>query len=238
MDIYIRNALVQYGSSNALNVDGLHFKPEHVYSIMGMNGSGKSTLLNCIAGIEKYHGEILYNNSNSIGSVRNRLSVMLQKPYMFNSSVYENIACGLKFRKESKNNIDEKILEFEKYFDFKNMLDKNAKNLSGGEAAKTALLRCAVLETEVTLLDEPTASMDIESTLNAELLIRKMTENGRTVILVTHDLYQAKRISDYVLIMDKGTVIENGKRARVFNAPRHPLAKAILNVSGESAKKI
>lgn len=230
MEIYVREALVEYGGRKALEVNCLRFERGKVYSIMGMNGSGKSTLLNCIAGIEEYHGEIFYGDYGSIGNVRTKLSMMLQKPYMFSGSVYENIGCGLKFRKEDGKKIEEKILKYEKYFDFKCMMEKDARTLSGGEAAKTALLRCAVLETEVTLLDEPTASMDIESTFKAEALIREMAEKNRTVIVVTHDLYQAERISDYVLIMDRGRVIENGIKNRVFNAPKHPLAKAILNV--------
>lgn len=230
MVIYVRDVLVEYDGRKALEVNGLRFEQGNVYSIMGLNGSGKSTLLNCIAGIGEYEGEILYGDSGSIGNVRTKLSIMLQKPYMFSGSVYENIGCGLKFRKAGREKIEEKILEYEKYFDFSGMMNKDVRTLSGGEAAKTALLRCAVLETEVTLLDEPTASMDIESTFKAETLIRKMAEKNRTVIVVTHDLYQAERISDYVLIMDKGRVIENGLKNRVFNAPKHPLAKAMLNV--------
>lgn len=230
MDILIRNAVVEYGGRRALEVRDLHFAEGNVYSIMGLNGSGKSTLLNCIAGLQEYNGEIVYGDSGQISGLRDRLAIMLQKPYLFSGSVYENIGCGLKFRKAGKESIEKKVQEYEKYFDFRNMRKKYVSTLSGGEAAKTALLRCAVLETEVTLLDEPTASMDIESTFSAESLIRKMAENKRTVIVVTHDLYQAERISDYVLIMDKGTVIENGRKTKVFNAPKHPLAKAILNV--------
>ena len=91
------------------------------------------------------------------------------------------------------------------------MLNKNTRELSGGEQAKVSLLRTAILETQMTFLDEPTASMDIESTLRAEKLIKTMAEGKRSVILVTHDLLQAERVADYVIFLDKGRIIEQGE---------------------------
>jgi len=109
-------------------------------------------------------------------------------------------------------------------------LEKKSSWLSGGERAKIALLRTAVLETEVTLLDEPTAGMDMESSIKAEKLIKDMSSGGRTVIIVTHDVYQAKRIADYVLFMDKGKIIEEGQSDDVLSNPKNPLIKQILNI--------
>jgi tungstate transport system ATP-binding protein len=110
------------------------------------------------------------------------------------------------------------------------ILNMNAKKLSGGEAAKTAMLRAAVLETELTLLDEPTSSMDIENTLRAERLTKDISKNGRTVIMVTHDFYQAKRIADYIIFMDKGRIIEMGEKDKVLSNPENKLVKLILNI--------
>ncbi|MCH5138657.1 ATP-binding cassette domain-containing protein, partial [Clostridiaceae bacterium UIB06] len=124
----------------------------------------------------------------------------------------------------------EKYNSYIKDFDIEKLIDKNARILSGGEKAKTALLRVAVLETKITLLDEPTASMDLESTLVAEKLIKDMALDGRIVIMITHDLYQAKRIADYVLYMDKGKIIEYGDKMQFFTNPSNEKVKLWLNV--------
>lgn len=230
MKINVQNVMVEYNGRKVLDVENLCFEEGLVYCVLGLNGSGKSTLLNCIAGIEKYYGKVVYNENSTIVDSRPKLSIMLQKPYMFNASVYENIGCGLKFRKIDKEIIKKRIYEYEKCFELKDLMHKNAKALSGGETSKAALLRCAVLETEVTLLDEPTASMDIESTVKAESLIKSMASNNRTVIIVTHDLYQAERISDYIIFMDKGLIIEQNEKNKFFKTPEHHLVKAILKV--------
>jgi len=116
------------------------------------------------------------------------------------------------------------------FFNPKDLLNENAKKLSGGETAKTALIRIAVLETDFTLLDEPTSSMDIESTIKAEKLIMGMASGNRSVIVVTHDLYQAERIADYIIFMDKGKVIESGTKYKVIKDPDSQIVKMILNM--------
>ena len=116
------------------------------------------------------------------------------------------------------------------YFEVNALLNKKSHWLSGGERAKIALLRTAVLETKITILDEPTASMDIESSIKAEELIKQLAIGGRTVIIVTHDVYQAKRIADYVIFMDKGKIIEMGNKEYVLNNPNNKLVKQILNI--------
>jgi len=229
MKIDVQNVTVEYGVRKVLDVENLTFDQGKIYCILGLNGSGKSTLLNCIAGMLKYEGKIIYNGKEAIEDVRPRLSIMFQKPYMFNASVCDNIVCGLKFRKAEKETIRRKISKYEKYFDLKDLMNKNARSLSGGETSKVAMLRCAVLETEVILLDEPTASMDLESRINAEELIKSMASTNRTIIMITHDFYQAERIADYIIFLDKGLVIEQGEKNRVLKHPEHPLVKALLN---------
>jgi len=230
MNIYVEDAYKEYNHRRVLDIDSLKFNEGNVYALLGLNGSGKSTLLECIAGINKLTGGIIrYGEETSIDAVRHNITIMTQKTYLFNMSVIDNIKSGLKFRNMGKEKTESLLKKYLPYFDMKELLLKNAKKLSGGESAKTALLRAAVLETEVTLLDEPTASMDIESTINAEKLIKQMAENGRTVIMVTHDLYQAERIADYVLFMDKGRIIEMGNKYKVLNNPEHKLVKLILN---------
>ena len=161
---------------------------------------------------------------------------MLQSPYLFNSSVIDNIIIGLKFRKFSKEVIQHKIDSYMNYFEIQELLNKNTRELSGGEQAKVSLLRTAILETEITFLDEPTASMDIESTLRAEELIKTMAQGKRSVILVTHDLMQAERVADFVIFLDKGRIIEQGETNRVLRFPQHKLLRQILRRSDENDK--
>lgn len=234
MNIYIKNAVKDYNGKKVLEIEELTFENKNIYALIGLNGSGKSTLLQCASGLDTFtKGEVLYNGKADDSTIRKNISVMPQVPYLFNSSVQENIKLGLKFRKYSNDEVEEKLSKYLPCFNIETLLMKNAKKLSGGEQAKVALLRTAVLETEFTFLDEPTASMDIESTLKAERLIESMKSDNRAVILVTHDLYQVERLADYVIFLDKGRIIEKGEKHTIFNSPTHKLVKQILNRNGK-----
>lgn len=231
MEIKIVNAVKSYEGREVLNIPELEIKNGLIYAVIGLNGSGKSTLLQCIAGIEKLSGgRIEYKENLSYQDCKLDISYMNQKPYLFNETVKKNILIGLKYRKLSKTEIENRFEKYRYYFNMEYLLDKNSKKLSGGEFAKTALLRTAVLEGNLILLDEVTASMDIESTIKAEKLIKDMKKEENTIILVTHDLYQARRIADYVIFMDQGKIIEKGFKEEVFNNPQHAYVKNMLTI--------
>lgn len=230
MHIKVENAVKDYGSSRVLDIENIEFK-KGIYVILGSNGSGKSTLISCIAGVnELSRGNIFYDGKKMDFAIRNSICIQVQKPYLFNKSSYENIISGLKFKKKSREEIEARFNKYRGYFEIEELFSKKSWWLSGGERAKIALLRTAVLETEITLLDEPTAAMDIESSMRAENLISDMAKDNRTVILVTHDVYQAKRIADHVIFMDKGRIIETGSMEHVLNNPTNKLVKQILNI--------
>jgi len=230
MNVTLENAVKDYGSSRVLDIEKLEFK-KGIYVILGSNGSGKSTLINCIASINNLsHGNIYYDGKKFDNYSRDLISILVQKPYLFNITSYENIISGLKFKKVNKEEINSRVEKYMHYFEVEVLLNKKAHWLSGGERAKIALLRTAILETEITMLDEPTASMDIESSIKAENLIKQLSFGGRTVIIVTHDVFQAKRIADYVIFMDKGKIIEMGNKENVLNNPTNILVKQILNI--------
>ena len=229
MIISVENLVKDYGNARVLDIEALQLN-EGIYVILGSNGSGKSTLISLISGLLKpSSGNILYNGKKFDASIRNHISVLVQKPYLFKKSSYENIISGLKFKKINKEEIELRLEKYLHYLDVELLLRKKSHWLSGGERAKIALLRTAVLETEVTILDEPTAAMDIESTFKAEELLKEIAANKRTVIVVTHDVFQARRIADYVLFIDKGKVIEIGHKDDVLDNPQSPLLKQILN---------
>ncbi|MGB4439890.1 MAG: ATP-binding cassette domain-containing protein [Sedimentibacter sp.] len=228
MNVTLENAVKDYGSSRVLDIEKLEFK-KGIYVILGSNGSGKSTLINCIASLNNLsYGNIYYDGKKFNNYSRDLISILVQKPYLFNITSYENIISGLKFKKVNKEEINLRVEKYMHYFEVDALLNKKAHWLSGGERAKIALLRTAVLETEITMLDEPTASMDIESSIKAENLIKQLSFGGRTVIIVTHDVFQAKRIADYVIFMDKGKIIEMGNKENVLNNPTNKLVKQIL----------
>ena len=229
MNIKMIDVCKEYNGKEVLRIDELNFEEGYVYALMGLNGSGKTTLLQCVSGLEDFtRGTVLYDNFTSFEFVKNDISVMLQSPYLFNSTVIENIVIGLKFRKFSKEVIQDRIDNYIPLFNIEDLLNKNTRELSGGEQAKVSLLRTAILETPITFLDEPTASMDIESTLIAEKLIKAMSGGNRSVILVTHDFMQAERVADFVIFLDKGRIIEQGEKNQVLKFPEHKLLSRIL----------
>lgn len=237
MNIMVRNASKEYNGKEVLYIEELNFKEGYVYALMGLNGSGKTTLLQCTSDLEAFtRGNVLYDNCNCSELVKRDISVMLQSPYLFNSTVVENIIIGLKFRKFSDEAIQERLSRYVTYFNLEDLLDKNTRELSGGEQAKVSLLRTAILETQVTFLDEPTASMDIEGTLIAEKLIKTMAKGTRSVILVTHDFLQAERVADFVIFLDKGRIIEQGEKNKVLKFPEHKLLRQILKRGDEYDK--
>lgn len=237
MDIKILNLVKQYGERLVVDIDKFNFKESGVYVILGLNGSGKSTFLECIANVNKFNSGIITYDDKNFSEARNKISMLLQRPYMFNGTVKDNLIKGSLLNKKDWKESFQKYTSYIKDFNIENLMNKNGKNLSGGEKAKIALMRVVLLETNVTLLDEPTASMDLESTLVAEKLIKSMTVNGSTVIMVTHDLYQAKRIADYVICMDNGKIIEVGNRKDFFTNPSSDKVKMLLNTGGDQNDK-
>ncbi|MEL7646542.1 MAG: ATP-binding cassette domain-containing protein [Sedimentibacter sp.] len=230
MKVLLSDAVKDYDTCRVLDIGSLEFT-KGIYAILGSNGSGKSTLMSCMAGLECLsEGSILYDGRKLDANLRNSISILVQKPYLFNKTSYENIVSGLKYKRTPKEELQKRFDKYKSYFEVDDLLNKKSSWLSGGERAKIALLRTAVLETELTMLDEPTAAMDIESSMRAENLIRQMAENNRTVILITHDVHQAKRIADQVIFMDKGKIIEMGKAENVLNNPANKLVRQILNI--------
>jgi tungstate transport system ATP-binding protein len=230
MKVYIQKAIKKYNDTVVLNIDNLNLEDGKIYAVIGLNGSGKTTLMESIAGITDLTAGTIKYDSLSIEEMKGNISIMLQNNYLFTGSVLNNIICGLKFRKYKENEIKERLDKYLSKFDIVELLNKNSKKLSGGEKEKVCLLRTAILEASLTIFDEPTASMDIESTLKAEKLIKNMAKGKRTVVVITHDIYQAKRIADEVIFMDKGKIIEMGTKEEILKNPKHNLVKAILNI--------
>ena len=232
-----------YGSVPVVDIPHLEIKRGKITAVIGPSGSGKSTLLSMINGLEspsegciEFAGESASPSAGySISAIR-KMAMVFQRPVMFNSSVYANIAYGLEVRKKDlsldKKYISEKVGFAAKLTGLESKLRQKAVTLSGGEAGRVSVARAVVTEPELLILDEPTASLDPQNISVIEDIIREANRSyGTSVIIVTHNMFQARRIADEVIFLLDGKVVEHGKTEDVFENPSDPRTRQF--VSGE-----
>nr|WP_201768509.1 phosphate ABC transporter ATP-binding protein PstB [Lebetimonas sp. JH292] len=213
-----------------------------ITAMIGPSGCGKSTLLRSFNRIHdlypgnKYEGEILLKNKetdkmenilefkkeNELIALRQRVGMIFQKPTPFPMSVYDNIAYGLKLMGK-KQNLDEKVEEALKgaalWDEVKDRLKDDARGLSGGQQQRLCIARAIAVEPEVLLMDEPTSALDPISTVAIEELVTKLKDTV-TIVIVTHNMQQASRVSDYTAYMYLGELIEFGTTEQIFLSPK------------------
>jgi len=193
------------------------------YSLMGPNGCGKSTLLRICALIEKPDmGEISYLSGDVAVqkdmALRRRITLVLPKIGVFNTSVFKNVAYGLQVRGLPRDAIRNKVLEALDMVGLGHKKNQNALTLSSGETQRLGIARAMVVEPEILFLDEPTASIDRKNSEIIEEIIQRMKKEERsTVIITTHDMTQAERLADVLMVMDEGKIKENLRK--VSEAP-------------------
>ncbi len=213
---HLKNIQHYYGDTKVLDIDDLKIEKGSITGLIGPNGSGKSTLLKLLAFARKPTlGQIFYNGRLEFpfsSSIRSKISLLTQKPYLLKRTVFENIAYGLKIRKE-KNNIEKRVKNalLTVGLDYQNFATRFWHELSGGEAQRVAMAARLILKPEVMLLDEPIASVDIESAS----LIRKASLNARknlgtTLVIASHDLQWLSSICDQQLSIFKGNIFSTG----------------------------
>lgn len=200
-----------YHGRTVLNFPAFSFEPSHIYAVIGSNGSGKSTFARVLAGIEKADSATRpLSSSVNIG-------YLPQTPYAFHMTLRKNILLN-KEKKSSGN--ETRAEELIRAFELTALAEKNGSSLSGGETARMALARLMMKEYSLLILDEPTAAIDMNNTLRAEQVIREYTHRTKaSVLLITHSLKQALRLSDTVLYLENGNLIEQGGTAAVLNEP-------------------
>lgn len=204
-----------YDGVTVLSCPQLELEKGKIYSIIGANGSGKSTFAKILSGVlsADKRGKLI-DSTLSVG-------YMPQKSYGFRMSTKANILLG-----GSDADKAEKLME---ELQISHLSKKRGDKLSGGETARMALARLMMKSFDIVILDEPTAAMDVETTTLAEdLIVKYVKDTGCTLILVTHSLHQAKRISDEVLFFKNGELLEMGSAEKVLTAPENEESRKFL----------
>lgn len=208
-----------YDGRKVLAMPELELESGKIYAVIGANGSGKSTLAKVLSRTERPDG-----GRNPSGNAD--VAYMPQKSFAFRMSTKANVLLGGKDVHRAERLMERLAL--------RSLADKNAKRLSGGETARMALARVLMRPCELLILDEPTAAMDMESTAASEELIREYRdETGCAVLLITHSLQQAKRISDELLFFRSGELVEQGSTSGLLTAPKTSGLKAFLEFYGK-----
>ena len=207
-----------YEGRCVLDFPGMELQPEKIYAIIGANGSGKSTFAKILAGILPADKKGKRMETGSFG-------YMPQKNYAFRMSTKENLLLNGTDRTRAEALMDA--------IQIRHLENKRADKLSGGETARMALVRLMMKRYDLVVLDEPTAAMDMETTLLSEKLIASyVKETGCALILVTHSLQQARRIADEVWYFHKGKLLEAGPKEQVLYTPAQAETKQFLEFYG------
>jgi len=236
MDILKVNDLnLHYGKNHAIKNINMNIKEKAVTALIGPSGCGKSTFLRClnrmndlidnvtVKGEVMFEDNNIYLNSYDVNELRKRIGMVFQKPNPFPTSIYNNITYGPKLHGiKDKKRLDEIVERSLKgaalWEEVKDRLDKSAMGLSGGQQQRLCIARTLAIEPEIILMDEPTSALDPISTTKVEELIQELKKKY-TVVIVTHNMQQAARISDYTAFFLTGEVVEFNNTDDIFTNP-------------------
>lgn len=222
----IQNLIVGRGGVTVLDIHELSVVQGRILALIGPNGAGKSTLLLTMAGLLKFSQGKLYYQGGKVdtsarrSSMRKSVSVVFQEPLLLNTSVFNNVALGLKFRHLTGGEIEKSVAESLDYFGISSLAKRSAKTLSGGEARRVSLARAFALKPELILLDEAFNSLDppTRETLIDDL--RHILEETKiTAVMALHDREETLRLAQDVTVMAAGKIIQSGTTSQIFNQP-------------------
>jgi len=233
--ISIRNLSIWYGNAQAIKDVSLDIERNKVTAIIGPSGCGKSTLIrainrmNDIISEAKAKGEILLDGKDIYGedidvvTVRRKIGMVFQKSNPFPKSIFDNVAYGLKIngvkdKSYIAQNVEKSLVNVALWNEVKDRLGKSAFELSGGQQQRLCIARALAVEPQVLLMDEPASALDPTATAKIEELIQQL-KNKYTIVIVTHNMQQAARISDYTAFFMLGELIEYDETIKMFTKP-------------------
>lgn len=234
--IEIQSLEKRFGKRTVLSVPQMKIPKGSITGIIGPSGAGKSTLLRIINRLEQptkgsvvFSGCDVWCEQGKSLEIQRKMTMVFQKPTLLDRSVYDNVAIGLVARKENKKVTEEKVMTALKTVGMQDFRHHKAKNLSGGESQRVAFARAMVLDPEVLLLDEPTANLDPANVRMLEDYIQTMNEEKNTTfIMVTHNLFQAKRVATHVAFLYEGNFVEWGSTPAIFESPKQTQTQDFL----------
>lgn len=231
----VQDLRLSYGDKEALHGIDMEIPKKRVTAFIGPSGCGKSTLLRCfnrmndlvdgcnITGKILLDEDNIYDRAVDVADLRRRVGMVFQKPNPFPKSIYENVAYGLRIQGVTKKRVIDETVEWALksaalWDEVKDRLHESALGMSGGQQQRLVIARTIAVKPEVLLLDEPASALDPISTLKIEELIHEL-KNDFTIVIVTHNMQQAARVSDYTAFMYMGDLIEFGATDTLFTNP-------------------
>jgi len=228
--------MIQRGERTVLTVDRLQVTEGEVLAVIGPNGAGKSTFLLALARLLRpARGQITFHGKpmEALGELeyRRRIALVLQEPLLLDTSVFENVAAGLRYRRLPKSEINKRVGEWLKRLGVAHLRDRRARRLSGGEAQRISLARAFAIQPEILLLDEPFSALDAPTRLRLlEDFQSLLAETPVTTLFITHDLDEALLLGDQVAVLLGGRLRQVGPPEEVFNAPADEDVAAFVGV--------
>lgn len=233
----VRNIQVERGGTTILNVPSLLIQEDEILSLIGPNGAGKTTFLQTLSYLwNPFQGEIFFKGkkvetNHSVLEYRRKLAMVFQEPLLFDTTVLNNVASGLKIRGMKRSEIRDRVMEQLDRFGIGHLSNRSAKTLSGGEAQRTSLARAFALQPEILLLDEPFASLDSPTRESLiEDLEHILQQTRTTAIFATHDRLEALRLSDRMAVMNEGKILQIGSPEEVMNHPMNEWVASFVGV--------
>ena len=230
-----KNLEVERGGALLLGIPSFSIGKGEILSLIGPNGAGKTTLLQTLSYLLRpFQGEIFFRGkkietNHSVLEYRRKLAMVFQEPLLFDTTVFNNVASGLKIRGMRRNEIRDRVMEQLSLFGIGHLSDRSAKTLSGGEAQRTSLARAFALRPEVLLLDESFSSLDPPTHDSLiEDLEHILQQTRTTAIFATHDRLEALRLSDRIAVMNGGQIIQIGSPEEVANHPVNELVASFM----------
>lgn len=242
--IEVKGLNLRYGAAQAIYDVSVPIERNSVTAFIGPSGCGKSTLLRCLNRMNdlipicNYDGEILYDGedinqpSTDLVRLRRKIGMVFQKPNPFPKSIYDNVAYGVQLhyrpsRRKMNEIVESSLIKSALWGEVSDRLHELGTSLSGGQQQRLCIARTISVEPDIILMDEPCSALDPIATAKIEDLILELKEHF-TVVIVTHSMSQAQRVSDYTAFMFLGRLIEFGKTEKIFNNPEKELTERYI----------